>query len=79
MSTEEVKSLVKVKATEKVELAEQVKKEIRASYKGMQRISITSKDSKERFYYYGQMDGILGLLDKLGIDYNFIFEEKKNG
>ena len=66
-------------STEKVKLTEQLKKEIRASYKGMQRISITSKDVKERFYYYGQMDGILGLLDKLGIDYDFILEEKKNG
>ena len=41
---------------------------IRSSIKGMRGIINCTTDAKERFYYYGQVDGILGLLDLLGIE-----------
>ena len=40
---------------------------IRSAIKGMRSISNSTTDAKERFYYYGQVDGILGLLDLLGL------------
>ena len=41
---------------------------IRSSIKGMRGIINCTTDAKERFYYYGQVDGILGLLEILGIE-----------
>lgn len=41
---------------------------IRSSIKGMRGIINCTTDVKERFYYYGQVDGILGLLEILGIE-----------
>lgn len=41
---------------------------IRSSIKGMRAIINCTTDVKERFYYYGQVDGILGLLEILGIE-----------
>lgn len=43
------------------------REKIRSSIKGMRGIINCTTDEKERFYYYGQVDGILGLLDLLGI------------
>lgn len=40
---------------------------IRSAIKGMRSIINCTTDAKERFYYYGQVDGILGLLDLLGL------------
>lgn len=47
--------------------AEQENK-IRSSIKGMSGIINCTTDEKTRFYYYGQVDGILKLLDLLGIE-----------
>ena len=47
--------------------AEQENK-IRSSIKGMCSTINCTTDEKTRFYYYGQVDGILGLLEILGIE-----------
>lgn len=44
------------------------REKIRSAIKGMRSISNSTTDAKERFYYYGQVDGILGLLEILGIE-----------
>ena len=44
------------------------REKIRLAIKGMRSISNSTTDAKERFYYYGQVDGILGLLEILGIE-----------
>lgn len=41
-----------------------------ATVKVMQAIAKTTKDDKERYYYYGQIDGILGFLEMLGVEIN---------
>lgn len=46
------------------ELLEKIKRDLGE----MKRIVKTTNDIKERYYYYGQYDGILGMLDLLGID-----------
>lgn len=43
---------------------EQIKKNLET----MQVITKATKDTKERYYYYGQIDGILGFLEMLGIE-----------
>lgn len=47
---------------------EEQKEKIRSSIKGMSGIINCTTDEKTRFYYYGQVDGILKLLDLLGIE-----------
>lgn len=47
--------------------AEQIEK-IKTNIKTMQTIANTTKDNKERYYYYGQIDGIIGLLEMLEIN-----------
>lgn len=44
------------------------REKIRSAIKGMRGIINCTTDVKERFYYYGQVDGILGLLEILGIE-----------
>lgn len=41
-----------------------------ATVKVMQAIAKATKDDKERYYYYGQIDGILGFLEMLGVEIN---------
>lgn len=48
---------------------EQIEK-IKANIKAMQAITKATKDNKERYYYYGQIDGILGFLEMLGVEIN---------
>lgn len=42
--------------------------EIKRNIKTMQSITKSTKDVKERYYYYGQIDGILGFLEMLGVE-----------
>ena len=42
--------------------------EIKKNLDAMQAITKSTKDVKERYYYLGQIDGILGFLEMLGIE-----------
>lgn len=53
---------------EKRMLTQAQEESIKRNIKHMQEITKATNDVKERFYYYGQIDGILGLLDLLGIN-----------
>lgn len=48
-------------------LTEEIKEKIKEAICTMKQIAKETKDVKEKYYYYGQIDGIIGLLDKLGI------------
>lgn len=46
---------------------EEIKEKIKEAISIMKQIAKETKDVKEKYYYYGQIDGIIGLLDELGI------------
>lgn len=53
-------------------MSEELKIEIQSAIDCMKASIEGTKDFKERWYYYGQIDGIIGTLEKLGLDTSFI-------
>ena len=47
-------------------ITQEQEEKIRSGIKGMRAIANTTRDPKERFYYWGQIDGVIGLLEILG-------------